>query len=352
MKRIDYLDGLRGLAILLVLGFHAFSRWPELVPYGDTYQDFALFKLGWIGVELFFLISGFVIFMSLDKTDNFRLYLYKRWLRLFPAMLLASVLIYASTFILNARPLGEVSYLSLIPGLTFMKVGWWSGLLGTEIPKLEGVFWSLYVEFKFYIAAGLIYFFMGRKYLVPSLTLIFISAVVVTYFHNHVDSGLINIMYLVCEQFALNYFGWFSAGAMFYLFHQTQRQAYFYTALALAGLSAIFVNQYLFSYDKGPIIAAMCASLLFAMSLRVELIQNILRAKILLFFGFISYPFYLTHESAMISMIIQFEPHLSWLPTPLLPLIPIAILTIIAYLIAVKGERLTKQLVLKVIGQS
>lgn len=352
MKRIDYLDGLRGLAILLVVGFHAFSRWPELVPYGAAYQDFALFKLGWIGVELFFLISGFVIFMSLDKTDNFRLYLYKRWLRLFPAMLLATILIYASTFILTARPLGEVNYLSVIPGLTFMKVGWWSQLLGTEIPKLEGVFWSLYVEFKFYIAAGLIYFFIGRKYLVPILTLIFASAVVITYFHNRLDSSLINLLYLVCEQFALNYFGWFAAGALFYLYHQTQQQGYFFGGLAIAALSAIFVNQYLFSYAIGPIMAAMCASLLFATSLKVTLIQNVLRSKVLLFFGFISYPFYLIHESAMISMIIQLEPHVSWLPMPLLPLIPVALLTSIAYLIAIKGERLTKQLVLKVIGQS
>jgi len=55
ISRVDYLDGLRGLAILLVIGFHAYSAYPTIVPYGDQYLDVPIFKYGWLGVELFFL---------------------------------------------------------------------------------------------------------------------------------------------------------------------------------------------------------------------------------------------------------------------------------------------------------
>ena len=94
--RLAHLDGLRGLAIALVLLFHAYAGWTGQVPYGAAYADIGVFKFGWLGVELFFLISGFVIFMTLDKTASFGVFLYKRWVRLFPAMLLASALIVAT----------------------------------------------------------------------------------------------------------------------------------------------------------------------------------------------------------------------------------------------------------------
>src|SRR3990172_280603 len=96
IKRIKYLDGFRGLAIILVILYHSFARWPEIVPYGDQFSNFFLFHSGWIGVQLFFLISGFVILMTLDKSIGFKNFITKRWLRLFPAILIATILIYFS----------------------------------------------------------------------------------------------------------------------------------------------------------------------------------------------------------------------------------------------------------------
>ena len=72
--RLAYLDGMRGVAILLVLLFHAFARWPDLVPYGDQYQSVPLFRVGFIGVNLFFIISGFVILMTLESVHLSKYY--------------------------------------------------------------------------------------------------------------------------------------------------------------------------------------------------------------------------------------------------------------------------------------
>ena len=116
MKRISYLDGHRGIAILLVLLYHAFSRWTELVPYGNDFADFPLFRFGYLGVELFFLISGFVILMTLEKFNSFTEFMYHRWLRLFPAMLICSLFVFFTAALkLCSFELIEVKYLKVSP---------------------------------------------------------------------------------------------------------------------------------------------------------------------------------------------------------------------------------------------
>ena len=93
-SRLLFLDGLRGIVILLVILYHAYSdTWDIFLPYHYQYHDFLLFKYGNYGVQLFFLISGFVITMSLEKCIDFGDFIFRRWLRLFPAMLIASILI-------------------------------------------------------------------------------------------------------------------------------------------------------------------------------------------------------------------------------------------------------------------
>ena len=107
------------MAIILVILFHAFGRWPDLVPYGEYYAQLSIVQYGWVGVELFFIISGFVIFMTLDKSENYFSFIYKRWLRLFPAMLIVSIFIFLTAPFFYERPAGQPTLLSLLPGLIF-----------------------------------------------------------------------------------------------------------------------------------------------------------------------------------------------------------------------------------------
>lgn len=331
-SRLNFLDGLRGVAILLVIAFHAYSRWPHFVPYGDAYQNFPLFKLGWVGVELFFLISGFVIFMTLDKTINFRLFIYKRWLRLFPVMLLATILIYFTAPMLTGRPAGSPDFLSLIPGLTFIETSWWSNILGVDIKPLERAFWSIYVECKFYVIAGLIYFFLGRKYLAPCLFILFVGSLSISYIAGKTDSQIIDFTQLVFSEMSFRFFGWFCSGTIFYLYYQTKREHYFLMAVVVAVLSSIFIGG-----TSAPI-AALMISALFAASLRVSIIQQLLTHRVFMFFGLISYPLYLIHENSMISMVMKLPDYLPWLNMFFYPFIPVAFLSLVSFLIATKYE--------------
>ena len=83
---IPALDGVRGIAILLVIAFHArvaFSSTAEI-----PYVAFRFLGLGWSGVDLFFVLSGFLITgILLDSRDGpryFRRFYWRRVLRIFP----------------------------------------------------------------------------------------------------------------------------------------------------------------------------------------------------------------------------------------------------------------------------
>src|SRR5205814_7162636 len=83
------LDGVRGIAILLVLLFHSARH---------------VFAVGWVGVDLFFVLSGFLISLGLQKTAGgpryFRNFYTKRALRIWPIyyLLLAYVFVLAPAF--------------------------------------------------------------------------------------------------------------------------------------------------------------------------------------------------------------------------------------------------------------
>ena len=164
----------------MVLGFHAYSRYPNIVPYGNQYMDIPIFKNGWLGVQLFFLISGFVIFMSLDRCQSSKQFLYKRWTRLFPAMLIATVLIFITSSFFYERPAGPPELVNLIPGLTFIEPSWWGKLLGMNVKThylLPGMPGYLYPIIPIVILTGTSYIIVkyGEPYLKSTIVFIFDS---------------------------------------------------------------------------------------------------------------------------------------------------------------------------------
>ncbi len=339
-SRLQYLDGLRGLAILMVLSFHAFSRWPDLVPYGDQYSDIIFFKGGWLGVQLFFLISGFVILMSLDKCSSIRGFLYKRWIRLFPAMLVCSILVFVTSEVLYERPAGAPKLLYLIPGLTFIEPSWWSKLLGFKVEVIEGAFWSLFVEFKFYVTASFLYFSVGSKKLVFSLLFLFLCAILLKVSVIYSNNQLVTFLNEIIQALSFRQFGWFAAGSAFYIFHKKQKKEWFFLGILISIMSAATVTE---DNSLFPIFGAMIISTIFALSLVSVKMQSILESRVLCYFGFISYPLYLIHENAMISMIIKLGHLFPGIPGYLYPIIPVIILIGIAYLVVKYAEPFVKK---------
>jgi len=144
--RLLELDALRGLAALAVLVFHYTTRYDNLYGHPARVPDFAL---GEYGVQLFFMISGFVIFMTLQRTRTSRDFFVSRASRLYPVYWAAVLLTFAVTTLFG------------LPGL---EGRWWEALVNLTmlqrlfgVPHIDDVYWTLTVELAFYALMWLVF---------------------------------------------------------------------------------------------------------------------------------------------------------------------------------------------------
>ena len=167
-RQIRELDGLRGFAIILVILRHGvLPYWGEGQPLLPVFGwDAATFMAnGWVGVDLFFVLSGFLISFHIMKLGErisgpwpWRSYLAKRVLRIVPAY-------YATLFlvVLGAFPLYQFSQ-----EFIGLRIGYHLLFLQDYLPaNFIVAFWSLAVEEKFYIIAPFIVLGITK---VPKLT--------------------------------------------------------------------------------------------------------------------------------------------------------------------------------------
>lgn len=341
--RIAFLDGLRGIAILLVLLFHAYARWPEIVPYGSRFQTVPLFAYGYIGVQLFFLISGFVICMTLEKCRNYQDFLLRRWLRLFPAMLVISVSIFVSApLFFPHRPAGPPSIQGAIPGLLLLDPEIIRLFIKGDWVLIEGAFWSIFVEVGFYFVFGALFFLLGawraiwvlfaffliRRYVIGSL----IALVG--------DGGFIAICKTAMDIVGVRHFAWFASGALFYEAYKAPR--FRVAALASAvGVLACFASPGIHGAAR---VACLIILICFAAPVVFPSARGWLSGRVLRFFGFISYPLYLVHENAMVSLIVSTGNAFPAMPGILIPVVPILVVVLVAWLVARYGESLVRSL--------
>ena len=140
--RLIQLDVFRGVACLMVLLFHYTTMYSNIFNDSATVQ-LVNFKYGGLGVDLFFIISGFVIFLTINKNNSPLQFLLKRFVRLYPTfwicVLITFFLVHLSDLNLYKRSISD-----LLVNLTMMP-----DVFG--VPRVDGVYWSLLPELVFYL---------------------------------------------------------------------------------------------------------------------------------------------------------------------------------------------------------
>jgi peptidoglycan/LPS O-acetylase OafA/YrhL len=151
-NHIPALDGLRGIAILSVMLLH-FTNAIAALPGSPTSAARSVFGWGWTGVDLFFVLSGFLITgILLDSKGHplyFRSFYARRALRIFP-------LYYAALFLFFVVPRAIPSVPATYSFAWHDQRWFWFYLgnfhpLGPDAKQFIGQFWSLAIEEQFYL---------------------------------------------------------------------------------------------------------------------------------------------------------------------------------------------------------
>lgn len=138
-RRFWALDGLRGVAALAVVAYHYLYRGPLLYPeLGPPHHSI---QWGQYGVQLFFIISGIVIFNSVRSSDA-RTFILNRAIRLYPAYWLAVILTFVVVLAFGL-PGRETTWPNALFNLTML-----AGFF--RVPYVDGAYWTLAVELTFY----------------------------------------------------------------------------------------------------------------------------------------------------------------------------------------------------------
>jgi peptidoglycan/LPS O-acetylase OafA/YrhL len=338
-QRIRYLDGLRGVSIALVMVWHFYGpTYARFLPFGDAYAGVPVISDGWAGVEMFFLISGFVIFMTLERSSGFVDFMLRRWKRLFPAMLVASVLLFAVDRLTDLQgPYSGARLQDVVPGLLFVSPAFLRAIV-PDIRSLDNVFWSLYAEVAFYIIFALAYRVVGWRWAVAFLVLLSLIARPGLGLLAEIGApGAVQRLLAPMGWLNIGTCGWFAAGALFAKWFESRDRRLFAVGLGVAAL-AIVQDSLVPGRGVSNIVMMVALTLLFCTAPLLPALQRVLASRPFQFMGLISYPLYLIHSNLGVSLIARLAERAPGLPASLVPVPVIVLVCTLAWVIATRAE--------------
>ena len=269
-RHISGLALLRGLAALSVGLYHYTGA---VLPKLRVPEIQAIFKNGWLGVEVFFVISGFVIPYSLlgknYSPKKFFPYIAKRIVRINPPAYLAMLLVLAQWYLIDYGISHHISYTKDV------SVGRLVNNILFTVPFSEqswviGIFWTLAIEFQFYLFIGLFFSLMFEKKQLIWFLVLFISA------------NLIQHLPFKSSENFFHFSSLFALGGLTLFRHQGRISNLLYFALlaAFTGLAYFEIGLY-----------QAATGLLTALAIYYVKIEN----RLTRFLGDISFSFYLVH---------------------------------------------------------
>ena len=265
---LETIDVLRGIASLWVCWYHITMR--GLVDVNATLR--AIGSPGHVGVPIFFVISGFVIPYSLYRgryrLSNFRQFVVKRIVRLDPPYLVALLLSVAVPYLTSRSHFhrGALYHPNWIQVLAH--IGYANAFVG--FPWLVGGFWSLAIEFQYYIVLALVF---------PALLVRKWTGVTGLYLGSGLMACLFPQDYMLLHYLPVFLIG--ISGFRYYVLRVNRWELI--SCLAYAGLLTAYTQQSF--YAIAAVLTCLCI-------LFVRYTNRVLR-----FLGMISYSLYVTHQT-------------------------------------------------------
>ncbi|MEO7366335.1 MAG: acyltransferase [Gemmatimonadaceae bacterium] len=303
-NRLPALDSLRGFAALFVLMYHiTMQSTPHSAPAIAFKQ---VFSLGWTGVDLFFVLSGFLITSLLvaakGSTNYFRVFYARRGLRILP-------LYYATLIVLFGVPLfvrlpGDfvVPFRDQIWFWTYLQNFHW---LGAKFAGFTGPLWSLAIEEQFYLVWPLLILLASRR----RALLICAGCVLLSVFYR--IYAIQSVPHLDTYYVTQARLDGLSIGSAIALVSSDRtwllRIRKFTPAIAIGATALIAATGRSIHGAKLPLFPALYSSvallygclLIVALTTSFEGPSRILKSRILRFYGRYSYALYVIHSPLM-----------------------------------------------------
>lgn len=288
--RLNEIDLFRFLAAMLVVFFHysfrgaAGNDYKSVLSY-DWLIPFA--KYGYLGVEFFFMISGFVILMTAEK-GNLKYFVISRIVRLYPAFWVACTLTFIFSILWGAA-IYKITFIEYIINMTML-----GGFVGVK--PVDGVYWSLLVEIRFYVLIGVV-IVLGQMKKIEWLMFLWL-----------VISIIIELKYsssILRQILITKYTAYFVAGAVFFKIWQDKLSVSRVLVIVLCYIFALFlsvkfslkqVDKYNVDFNVFIIIGIMSLFFFLMFLTSIKKFGSFNKVN-WVFLGSLTYPLYLIHQN-------------------------------------------------------
>ncbi|HEY7597011.1 MAG TPA: acyltransferase [Actinophytocola sp.] len=329
--RLEVLDGLRFVAAMSVLAYHytAIAHvWHRSAAEVFPSQPFAH---GWLGVQLFFLISGFVICMS-SWGRGVGSFLLSRAVRLYPAYWLSVLVVAAGLAVFPGLPWRPTTF-DVLVNLTMFE-----DAVGT--PEIADVYWSLWAEVRFYLLFSLLVWWGLTYRRVVAFCALWLAATAVATVvlpGGGAVRGAVQVV-LTTDQAPL-----FTAGIgcyLMYRFRPTFASWAIVAASFVLALPAVMHRNQLESkagesIPNGPVIVLLAVWFLLIVAVALGWLSWV-RGRWLVVGGALTYPLYLLHLDVGGALLYLFQ----WrVPPPLLVPVVAGVVILLAWLVHRYVER-------------
>jgi peptidoglycan/LPS O-acetylase OafA/YrhL len=336
-NRLAFLDFLRCVAAFSVLIQHVFEKsFPAFIHFTTYYFQFGLF-----GVILFFLTSGFIIPVSLEKGASLKTFWIHRIFRLYPLYILSIISVLLTIYF------GAYRVQFPDPKTIIINLLMFQHFLGK--PDILGLYWTLCLELFFYFIISVVFVlgYIKKSVFLASIFLgisFFVGVVVIGYFHTF-RSGWGMIFYLSTM----------FMGTLFYRLDNKELSFRTFIVMIILAMLVLLSNTYinLYGHDKPeliggssfiPVTTAVIGAYLTFFAVAV-IGKNVKFPRFLVFLGVISYSIYLVQGTVITATFGMAD-------TPLLAFIKIVatvLISFVTYLFVEKtfigiGKKLGKSL--------
>jgi len=296
-KRFLYIDGLRGVAAMMVVLYHVqINLRPAVRGWFPHSIDF-LFHWGNLGVDIFFVLSGFVIAHSVRNGAFSWAYMgrfaFRRSIRLDPPLWVTIAL---ELLLIQA---GFV----LFPGISTVVPSWEQVLANVtytqrffHLGDVVGVFWSLTYEVQFYFVLVLALVAYGktldRRIDASTKQMLFLGFLIVPHLYSLFI--YLDILPLPLQGLFIDRWFQFSLGILAWaVFRRMLHQRYFWIVALVTIILAVFLGPS--DYRRWSILSSSVTAISLVLVGKRDAMHRVLAGPVIQFLGRISYSLYLIH---------------------------------------------------------